>query len=96
MVEAFWGRLQGRLLNRQTWKTRIELATAIHDDIELFHNSRRRHSALGMLPRPNTKTSTPQAPPDSRTKTPRKPGQIKVSTEPGELHCPGEARRAKK
>lgn len=25
------------------------LATAIHDYIELFHNTRRRHSALGML-----------------------------------------------
>lgn len=31
MVESFWGRLQVELLNRQTWKTRIELATAIHD-----------------------------------------------------------------
>ncbi len=31
------------------WKTRIELATAIHDYIETFHNTRRRHSALGML-----------------------------------------------
>jgi putative transposase len=39
MVESFWGRMQ----------TRIELATAIHDYIELFHNTRRRHSALGML-----------------------------------------------
>jgi len=28
---------------------RIELASAIHDYIELFHNTRRRHSALGML-----------------------------------------------
>jgi hypothetical protein len=27
----------------------IELATAIHDYIELWHNTRRRHSALGML-----------------------------------------------
>ncbi len=26
----------------------IELATAIHDYIELWHNPRRRHSALGM------------------------------------------------
>jgi hypothetical protein len=26
----------------------VELATAIHDDIEQFHNTRRRHSALGM------------------------------------------------
>jgi len=49
MVESFWGRLQVELLNRHRWKTRIELATAIHDYIELFHNTRRRHSALGML-----------------------------------------------
>jgi transposase InsO family protein len=48
-VESFWGRLQVELLNRKRWKTRIELATAIHDYIELFHNTRRRHSALGML-----------------------------------------------
>jgi putative transposase len=49
MVESFWGRMQVELLNRQTWKTRIELATAIHDHIELFHNTRRRHSSLAML-----------------------------------------------
>ena len=48
-VESFWGRLQVELLDRQGWKTRIELATAIHDDLELFHNSRRRHSSLNML-----------------------------------------------
>jgi putative transposase len=30
-------------------RTRIELATGIHDYIEHFHNTRRRHSALGML-----------------------------------------------
>lgn len=49
MMENFWGRMQVELFNRRKWKTRIELATAIHDDIELFHNTRRRHSALGML-----------------------------------------------
>ncbi len=48
MVESFWGRMQVELLNRQRWKTRIELATAIHDYIEIFHNTQRRHSALGM------------------------------------------------
>ena len=48
MMEAFWARLQVELLNRQRWRTRIELATAIHDYIEQFHNTRRRHSALGM------------------------------------------------
>ena len=49
MVESFWGRMQVELFNRKRWKTRIELANAIHDYIELFHNTRRRHSALGML-----------------------------------------------
>jgi putative transposase len=49
MVESFSGRTQVELLNRQSWKTRIELATAIHDYIEMFHNTRRRHSSLNML-----------------------------------------------
>jgi putative transposase len=48
MFEALWARMQVELLNRRRWKTRIELATAIHEYIEHFHNTRRRHSALGM------------------------------------------------
>jgi hypothetical protein len=48
LMESFWGRMQVELLNRKKWKTRIELATAIHDYIELSRNPRRRHSALGM------------------------------------------------
>ncbi len=48
MMEAIWARLQVELLNRRRWKTRVELASAIHDYIEHFHNTRRRHSALGM------------------------------------------------
>ena len=48
LMESFWGRMQVELLDRRRWKTRIELATAIHDYIELWHNPRRRHSALGM------------------------------------------------
>jgi putative transposase len=48
MMESFWGRLQVELFNRRRWKARIELASAIHDYIELWHNTRRRHSALGM------------------------------------------------
>ena len=49
VIEAFWGRMQVELLNRKRSKTRIELASAIHDYIELFHNTRRRHSTLGTL-----------------------------------------------
>jgi len=41
--------MQVELFNRRRWKTRIELASAIHDYIELWHDTRRRHSALGML-----------------------------------------------
>jgi len=40
--------MQVELFNRRRWKTRIELAGAIHDYIELWHNPRRRHSALAM------------------------------------------------
>jgi putative transposase len=49
MIEAFWARMQVELLNRQRWKTRVELAAAIHDYIEIWHNTRRRHSSLNML-----------------------------------------------
>lgn len=49
MMESFWARMQVELLNRQRWRTRIELANAIFEYLEIFHNRRRRHSALGML-----------------------------------------------
>ena len=47
-MESFWGRMQVELLDRRRWKTRIELASAIHDYIELWHNTRRRYSSLAM------------------------------------------------
>jgi putative transposase len=31
------------------WKTRVELANAIFEYLEIFHNRQRRHSSLGML-----------------------------------------------
>ena len=49
VVESFWGRMQVELLNRRRWKTRVELANAIFECLEIFHNRKRRHSALGML-----------------------------------------------
>ena len=48
MIEAFWSRMQVELLNTRRWKTRVELANAIFEYIEIFHNRRRRHSSLGM------------------------------------------------
>ncbi len=49
VVESFWSRMQVELLDRQRWRTRVELANAIFEYIEIFHNRQRRHSALGML-----------------------------------------------
>jgi len=49
VVESFWARMQVELLNRRRWRTRVELANAIFEYLEIFHNRRRRHSALGML-----------------------------------------------
>ena len=49
MMESFWARMQVELFNRQRWRTRIELANAIFEYLEIFHNRQRRHSSLGML-----------------------------------------------
>jgi transposase InsO family protein len=49
VIESFWSRMQVELLNRRRWKTRIELANAIFEYLEIFHNRQRRHSALGWL-----------------------------------------------
>jgi transposase InsO family protein len=45
--QSFWSSMQIELLNRRRWKTRVELANAIFEYIEIFHNRQRRHSALG-------------------------------------------------
>jgi putative transposase len=49
VIESFWSRMQVELLYRKRWKTRVELANAIFEYLEIFHNRQRRHSALGML-----------------------------------------------
>ena len=48
-MESFWGSMQIELLNRQKWRTRLELSLAIADYIEHFYNSTRRHSSLNYL-----------------------------------------------
>jgi putative transposase len=49
MIESFWSRMQVELLDRKRWNTRIELAKALFDYFEIWHNRQRRHSQLGML-----------------------------------------------
>jgi putative transposase len=49
VIESFWSRMQVELLDRKRWRTRVELANAIFEYLEIFDNRQRRHSALGML-----------------------------------------------
>jgi putative transposase len=49
VIESFWSLTQVELLDRKHWRTRVELANAIFEYLEIFHNRQRRHSALGML-----------------------------------------------
>jgi putative transposase len=49
MTWSFWSRMQVELLDRHRWRTRIELANAIVEYLEIVHHRQRRHSALGML-----------------------------------------------
>lgn len=46
MMESLWSSMQVELLNRQQRKRPVDLADAIFESIEIFHN-RGRHSALG-------------------------------------------------
>ena len=49
MIESFRSSMQIELLNRKRWHTRVELANAMFDYIEIFHNRQRRHPQLGYL-----------------------------------------------
>jgi len=49
MMESFWSTMQIELLDRKRWTTRVELANAIFEFIEVFYNRRRRHSQLGYV-----------------------------------------------
>ena len=49
VIESFWSRMQVELLDTRRWKTRVELANAIFEYLEIWHNRQRRHSALGMM-----------------------------------------------
>jgi transposase InsO family protein len=49
LMESFWARMQVELLDRRRWRTRLELANAIFEYLEIFHNRQRRHTALDML-----------------------------------------------
>ena len=48
-MESFWGTLKAELLAGRTFATRAEARLAIFEDVEVFYNRVRLHSALGYL-----------------------------------------------
>lgn len=50
--------MQTELLDRQRWRTHVELANAIFEYIEGFYNRRRRHSALDWMSPVEFETTT--------------------------------------
>ena len=49
LIESFWSTMQRELLDRTTWHSRAQLASAMFEWIEGFYNPRRRHTGLGDL-----------------------------------------------
>jgi hypothetical protein len=55
MTEAFWSRMQVEPLNRRRWRTRVELANAIFEDLEILHHRHGATAALACSPRYSSK-----------------------------------------
>jgi putative transposase len=48
VAESFFATLKKELVNRRSWPVREELRQAVFEYIEIFYNTTRRHSTLGM------------------------------------------------
>lgn len=49
VAESFFATLKKELVHRRSWPTREELRREVFDYVEIFYNTTRRHSTLGML-----------------------------------------------
>ena len=79
MIESFWSRMQVELLDRKRWKTRVELANAIFEYLEIFHNRKRRRSSLACSPRSSMNCRTHhRRQHESRNLPPKNPGHTSL------------------
>jgi transposase InsO family protein len=46
VAESFFATLKNELVHRRSWRTLLELRTALFEYIEVFYNRRRLHSSL--------------------------------------------------
>jgi putative transposase len=67
VIESFWARMQTELLDRQRWTTRIELANAIFEYLEIFHTGSDATAPWVGAPLLSTRSCTPPTLPDSHT-----------------------------
>lgn len=81
MIESFWSRMQIELLDQHRWRTRIELANAIFEYMDVWHYRQRRHGSIGML----TPIQFENTPPwhESKQCDSTDPGADTASTKPG-------------
>ena len=49
VAESFFATLKTELVYRRTWRTRLELRSAVFEYIEVFYNNQRLHSSLGYV-----------------------------------------------
>jgi transposase InsO family protein len=60
VIESFWGRLQTELLNRQKWRTRIELSSALFEYLEILWMGMRTETSGTIIDNP--RGNEPQPP----------------------------------
>ncbi len=48
-MESFWGTLKTERVHHERYATREQARQSIFEDIEVFYNRKRQHSALGDL-----------------------------------------------
>jgi IS30 family transposase len=85
VIESFWSRMQVELLDRKRWRTRVELANASFEYLEIFHNRQRRHLACSHRSSSKPGINQPQRH-ESSLPTPPNPGHPRASTNPGAVH----------
>jgi putative transposase len=62
VIESFWSGVRVELLDRKRWKTRVELASAIFEYLEILHNRQRPTQCFACSPRSSSKRNTYPSP----------------------------------